>query len=123
MRVIEPYHDSYRDPWYLVKKSISGKYWVIKVLVELNQVTVRDANLPLSVDKFSEELASYIVLSLINFLSDYDQVELVEESNQLITFITPLNQLQMTTLTQGATNLVTQFVKIIFKIIAPHLQD
>ncbi len=46
MGVIEHYHGPYRNPWYLVKKSTPGKYRLVNVAVELNRVTVRDANLP-----------------------------------------------------------------------------
>ncbi len=50
MGVIEPCHAPYRNPWYLVKKSTPEKYRLCNVAVELNQVNIRDANLPLSAD-------------------------------------------------------------------------
>ncbi len=37
--------------------------------------------------------------------------------------MTPLDLMRMTTLPQGATNSVAQFVRIVLKILAPHLQD
>ncbi len=46
MGVIELCHGPHQNPWYLVKKSIPGKYWLVNVEVELNRVTIRDANLP-----------------------------------------------------------------------------
>ena len=123
MGVIEPCYDPYQNPWYLVKKSAPEKYRLVNVAVELNRVTIRDANLPSSADKFSEEFASYTISSLIDFFSGYDQVELDEESRDLTAFMTPLGLMQMTTLAQGATNLVAQFVKIVLNILVPHLRD
>ena len=84
---------------------------------------MQDANLPPSTDKFSEEFADCTISSHINFFSDYDQVELDKESRDLTTFMTLFRLMQMTTLAQVTTNLVAQFVKIVLKIWAPHLQD
>ena len=74
--------------------------------VELNRVIVRDANLPPSADEFLEKFAGCAILSLIDFFSSYDQVELDEESRDLPGFMTPLGLMRMTTLPQGATNSV-----------------
>lgn len=52
----------------------------------------------------------------------YDQVELDEASQDLTAFMTSLGLMQMTTLAQGATNLVAQFVRIILKILVPYLR-
>lgn len=67
-------------------------------MVELNWVTIQDANLPLSANKFSKEFAKYTISFLINFFFSYDQVELNKESQDLIAFMTPLGLMQMTTL-------------------------
>ena len=80
MEVIEPCHGLHQNPWYLVKKSIPGKYRLVNVEVELNRITIRDANLPPSADQFSEEFAGSTLSSLIDFFSDYNQVELNKES-------------------------------------------
>ena len=91
--------------------------------MELNRVTVRDANLSPSSDKFSEEFAGCFISSLIDFFSGYDQVELDKEFRDLTAFMTPLDLMRMTTLPQGATNSIAQFVRIVLKILAPHLRD
>ena len=119
--VIEPCHGPYQNPWDLFKKRTPGKYWLVNVAVELNRFTVRDANLPPSADEFPEELAGFAISSLIDFFSGYDQVELDEESLDLTAFMTLLGLMRMTTLPQGATNSVAQFVRIVPKILAPHL--
>ncbi len=69
MGVIEPCHGPYQNPQYLVKKSTQGKYRLVNFAVELNRVTIRDANLPSSADEFSEEFAGCTISSLIDFFS------------------------------------------------------
>ena len=93
------------------------------MVVEFNQITVRNTNLPLSANKFSEEFAGCAHFSLINFFLGYDKVKLDKESQDLTVFMTPLSFMQMTTLFQGATNFVAQFVQIILNILASYLQD
>jgi hypothetical protein len=85
----------------------------------MNQVTVRDANMPPNADEFSEEFVGCAVASLIDF-SGYDQVELDPSSRDLTAFMTPLGLLRMMTLPQGATNSVAQFMRIIIRILKDH---
>jgi Reverse transcriptase (RNA-dependent DNA polymerase) len=73
--------------------------------------------LPLSVDKFSEEFAGYQLVLLVDFFSGYNQVSLDKKSRDLTVFYILLGLLQQTTLLQGATNSVVQFVKIVTKIL------
>ena len=96
---------------------------MVNIAVELNRLTVRDANLPPSVDKFSEKFAGCAISSLINFFLGFDQVELDKESRDLTSFMTPLGLIIMTSLLQGATNSVAQFVRIVLKVLADHLRD
>ena len=110
MGVIEPCHGFYQNFWYLVMKSTPGKYPLVNLAVELNRVTVKDANLPLFADEFSEEFAGCAISFLIDFFSSYDQVELNEKSQDLTAFMTPLGLMRVTTLPQGATNSVVWFV-------------
>lgn len=94
----------------MVKKSTPGKYRLVNVAVKLNQVTVRDTNLPPSANEFFEKFASCVISFLITFFSDYNQVELDNKSQDLTSFITPLGLMRMTTLPQGATNSVAEFI-------------
>ena len=114
--VLEYCDGPYRNPWFLVQKK-SSKYRLVNAAMEINKHTIRDANLPLSVDEFSEEFAGCQMASIIDFFSGYDQIELDVKSRDLTGFQTPIGLLRMTTLPQGATNLVTQFVQIITKIL------
>ena len=72
MGVVELCHGPDQNSWYLVKKTTLRKYRLVKVTIELNQITVWDANLPLFTNKFSEEFASYTIFSLIDFFSGYN---------------------------------------------------
>ena len=114
--VLESCYGPYRNPWFLVKKK-NGKYRLVNAAMEYNKYTIRDANLPPSVDEFSEEFAGCKLTSLIDFFSGYDQVPLDERSRDLTAFHTPLGLLRQTTLPQGATNSVAQFVRVVTKIL------
>ena len=62
----------YWNPWFLVKKKEKNKYRLINAAMEMNKRTIRDANLPPSVDEFSEEFAGCQMALLINFFSSYN---------------------------------------------------
>jgi hypothetical protein len=47
-------------------------YRLINVAIKMNLVTLRDANLLLSIDKFLEEFTRYTYTSLINFFLRYN---------------------------------------------------
>ena len=113
---LEPCHGPYRNPWFLVKKG-GGKYRLINAAMEMNRVTIRDANLPPATDEFAEEFAGNKVASLIDWFSGYDQVPLAAHSRDLTGFFTPLGLLRMTRLPQGATNSVAQFVRVVSKVL------
>jgi hypothetical protein len=91
--------------------------------MEYNRFTIRDANLPPSADEFAEEFAGCKMSSLIDLFSEYDHVELATESRDLTAFMTPLGLLRHTTLPQGATNSVVQFVRIVTKVLQDWIPD
>ena len=57
---------------------------------------IRDGNLPLTINEFSEEFDNYIITSLINFFSSYDQVKLNERSKNLTNFYISIKFYRMT---------------------------
>jgi hypothetical protein len=73
--VLEYSQGPYRNQWFLVKKK-SGKYRLVNVAIPMNKVTIRDTNLPLTVDEFSEHFARCQIALLVDFFSGYNQVEL-----------------------------------------------
>jgi hypothetical protein len=66
--------------------------------MEMNRVTIRNTNMPPSADEFAEKFFRYAIISLINFFSKYDQVELNLSSRDMIAFMTPLRLLKITIL-------------------------
>jgi len=113
----------YRNLWFLVAKKEKGEYRLIVAATDMNKVTIRDANMPLNVDEFSEEFAGCVVVSLLDFFSRYDQALLDMKSRDMTAFQTPLGLVRTTRLPQGATNSVAQFVRIVQTMlgdIVPH---
>ena len=91
---------------------------MVHAAMNVNKVTVRDANLPPSVDEFSEEFAEMQMTTLIDYFSEYDHIKLDSRCCDLTAFMTPLGLLRQTTLPQGASNSVAQSVRIVVKIFA-----
>src|SRR2546430_1077376 len=89
--------------------------------MEINKIIIRNINLLLSVDSFSENFVECKIVSFVNFFFGYDQIELDEISRDLIRFMIPIDLLKMTTLFQKITNSVAQFVRIIIKILQNHI--
>ena len=81
----------------MVKKKEKGKYRLINITMEINRVTVRDTNLPPSVNEFFKEFTRYVIVFLIDFFSGYNQIELNKKNRDLITFHTSIELLRMIT--------------------------
>ena len=120
---LEPCHGPYRNPWFIVKKKEKNKYRLINAALDMNKVTIRDANLPPSVDEFSEDFAGCHIASLIDLFSGYDQMELDVHSRDMTAFMTPIGLLRMTSIPMGATNSVAQFVRVVTKILQDHIPN
>jgi hypothetical protein len=111
--VLEYSEGLYRNPWFLVKKKKPGDYRLINSATHLNIIIRRDANLPPSVDEFTEEFTGCHITSLVDLYSGYNQILLYPKSRDLTVFFTLLRLLRNTTLLQGAINSMAQFVRII----------
>ena len=96
--IFKPSYSLYRNPWFLIKKKEKGKYYLINTTIEINRVIVKDINLPPSINEFFEKFINYIIVSLIDFFSGYNQIKLDKKSRDLTAFHTPLELLRMTTL-------------------------
>ena len=121
--VLEKCNRPYRNPWFLVAKKVAGTYGLINAAMKMNSVTLRDANMPPTVDEFSEEFAGCFIASLIDFFSGYDQLTLDARSGDMTAFMTPIGLLRMTTPPQGATNSVAQFVRVVMTILEDLFPD
>jgi hypothetical protein len=104
-----------------MKKKEQKKYRLINAIIEMNRMTVRNANLFSSIDEFFENFADCAAASLIDLFSEYDQVELNRQSRDLIAFMTSIESLRMTILSMRAINSVAQFVRIVMKILIDHI--
>jgi hypothetical protein len=49
-----------------------GEYRLINIVIKINKVMLKDANLPPLVDEFLEEFIGYIAALLVDFFSRYD---------------------------------------------------
>jgi hypothetical protein len=70
--MLERSEGPYRNLWFLAKKKDKISYRLINVAMEMNRVTIRDANMPPSADEFAEEFFGCAVISLVNFFFRYD---------------------------------------------------
>jgi hypothetical protein len=64
----------------------SSKYRLVNAAIKINKHMIWDANLPLSIDEFSEEFVGCQIALMINFFSGYDQIELDAKSKDLTGF-------------------------------------
>src|SRR6266498_5221298 len=111
----------YRNPWFLIKKKEKSKYRLINITIKINRVIIRNTNLPPSVNEFFKKFTEYIIVFLIDFFSSYNQIKLNKKSKDLTTFHTPIELLRIITLPQEVINSVTQFARIIIKILQKYI--
>ncbi len=71
----------------------------------------------LNIEEFAKEFVEIIIVLLIDFFLEYNQISLASKSCNLIAFITSLKLLRITCLSQNTTNLVAQFVRIVIRIL------
>ena len=55
----------------MAKKEV-GEYQLINIVIKINEVMLKDANLSPLIDKFLEEFIEYIAALLIDFFSRYN---------------------------------------------------
>jgi hypothetical protein len=77
--------------------------------------------MPLNINIFLKEFAGYAVTSFINFFFNYDHVKLDFKCKDITAFIIPLGLLRQTIILQRITNSITQFVRIVTKILKKHI--
>jgi hypothetical protein len=97
------------------------KYRLINVVLEMNRVTIRDANLSSAMNEFSEEFVDYVIAFLMNLFFEYDQLSLTEKCRDMIAFMISLDLMKMITILMNAINSMIQFVRMINKIIVDHV--
>ena len=111
--MLEYCNDSYQNSWFLIKKK-SEKYQIINAVINMNQYIVQNANLSSNIKEFIERSAEIIIVLLVDFYFEYNQVELHQKSCDMIMFQTLFRLLQQTELSMKVTNSVDQFWQIIY---------
>ena len=96
--IFKPSYNPYRNPWFLIKKKEKGKYRLINIIIKINRVIIRDANFPPSINKFSKKFIKYIIASLIDFFSGYDQIKFDKKTRDLTAFHISIGLLRIITL-------------------------
>jgi hypothetical protein len=104
--VLEFCYESCRNSWFLVKKKKKEKYRLINVVLEMNRITIRNANLSSAMNEFSEEFADCVIVSLMNLFFEYDQLSLIEKCKDMIVFMISLDLVKMTIIFMKAINFV-----------------
>ena len=66
VELFEKCHDSYRNLWFLIKKK-SNKYRMINAAMNINRVTIRNANLFSQMNAFVKEFVDMKMIFLIDF--------------------------------------------------------
>jgi hypothetical protein len=118
--VLEFCYEFYRNSWFLMKKK-KKKYRLINAAFKMNRVIIRNANLFSAMNEFSKEFANCVIVSLMNLFFEYDQLSLIKKCKNMIVFMTSLDLMKMITIFMKIINSVTQFVRMINKIIVDHV--
>ena len=66
------YFEFYRKSWFLINKKIRNKYQIINVVMNMNEIIIRNVNLSFNVEEFSKMFARMCVVFLIDFFFEYD---------------------------------------------------
>jgi hypothetical protein len=87
----------------------------------MNRVIIRNANLFFAINEFFEKFVDCAIASFVNLFFEYDQLSLIEKCRDMIVFMTSFDLMKRITIFMNAINLMTQFVRVINKIIVDHV--
>jgi hypothetical protein len=104
-----------------MKKKKKEKYRLINVALKMNEVIIRDANLLFAMNEFSKEFVDCVIIFLMNLFFEYNQLSLIEKCRNMIAFMISFDLMRMITIFMNAINSMTQFVRMINKIIVDHV--
>ena len=85
--------------------------------MHMNKHTVRDINLLSNYEEFFEKFTEIIILLLLNFFSNYDQIELYSDSQDMMIFMTFFELLWQIILYIKMMNLSVQFSQKIIQML------
>ena len=90
---------------------------MINTIMNMNEMIICDINLSFNVKKFLKEFINMLIMLLINFFFNYNQITLVEKCRNLTTFMISFKIFKMIKLSQKIINSIVQFIKMIIKIL------
>jgi hypothetical protein len=105
--VLEFCYESYQNSWFLVKKKKKEKYRLINVVLKMNRIIIRNANLLSAINEFFEKFVDCAIVSLVNLFFEYDQLSLIEKCRDMIVFMISLDLVRMITILMRTINFVT----------------
>ena len=94
---------------------------MINVAININRVTIRNANLFFQINAFVEKFADMQMISLIDFFSKYDQLFFDKRNRNFIAFMTFFELLRKIIFFQKIINSVEQFFRIANYILNAHI--
>ena len=109
---------SYRSQMFTVEKP-KGGFRIVHDLQPLNAVSVKDSSLPPNINDFADSFVGHSVYIVADLFAGYDGRRLAEESQELTTTDSPLGPVKLTSLPQGYTNSMQEFMRTVTHVIKP----
>jgi hypothetical protein len=109
-----------RTAHFLVREN-NGKYCFISSGARVNYHTLAASGIPPNHEEFSEGFTGLPISSLIDFRGGYDQKMLRKDRQDYMPFQTTQGMYQMTRQLDGATNSVSAFDRVSWKVIVTQL--
>ena len=103
---------------FSVGKPFKG-YQLINLAQKINTVSKHQTSLPPVVEEFLERFTGYLVVTLVNLFSGYDQCTLDPELRNITAFHTLLRLMRMTILRLGYINTL----QVVVRVMPKALQD
>ena len=104
--VYKPSATAYQSHWFCVLKQDDKSLHLVHNLQSLNVVTIQNSSMPPFVEHLAESFAEYVVYSMMDLFTGYDQHLLHPDSRDLTIFNSPLGPHCLTTIPMGYTNVV-----------------
>jgi len=118
----QPSYSSYRSQMFAVAKP-KGGIRIVHDLQPLNAVSVKDSSLPPNINDFADSFVGHSVYIVADLFAGYDGRRLAEESQELTTSASPLGPVKLTSLPQGYTNSMQEFMRTVTHMIRPMIPD
>jgi hypothetical protein len=100
-----------------------GGIRIVHDLQPLNAVSVKDSSLPPNINDFADSFVGHSVYIVADLFAGYDGRRLAEESQELTTSNSPLGPVKLTSLPQGYTNSMQEFMRTVTHMIRPMIPD